>query len=573
MKASQTARSSFPLRKNRALLDLSYILFLITAFFVVEFPSFIRLDTSVLWNNWLYLLLVFALVVLGALVVSLSHVVFKRKPNVPVLVASGLLLFGNILTFAFLPKQIEVPFHWHETYDFSSMELAYYCLSSILTPLIFLVLFAYTPMHWQGSRCWRVILCVAIGATLAMVLYSLIAEWNIYQAIFSGSPISDWGAPTSWAGQKNAYGRFLLLGIFACSYLFVLERKIRYYLPMLFLFVALLFTMAKTAILIGIVVIIAMLIYGVIIGHKSRRLLVFHAIALGLAFILSFLILFLPANNLGFLGSIILSIRRNLDLGGGGTIDARMLMWQKCLDLWRLTPTSISLGYGDYVYPVLISKAMDFEATLGTSHNAFIEGLGRGGIIRVVYFALMLGYLLFLSIRSSIQRKRAAWLSLLLLLCNLFQGVFESSFLLNFSLESLVLAVLIMVPLQAQRQSDELSSPQSCTIHSIFKVVLLCTPLLIGLSLLIRLPYLAGLISLLIVALQIVLWRRLGSDLTLGLVGLSMNACEMILFALFPVANGFDYIALILFPILIAIIYGVITLNSKGTTDLRNRIS
>lgn len=459
--------------KRRSIISLAnqgqkppYLLFNIL-FFVLftnfcclaELPHFINYPNFPIFSVGLEVILAILLFLVGGTLVFLSCVYFKARINPILLGAFGLLsIFAVIGTFS-VPESVEIPYGAHEVVTFTLENKFIYALSSVSGFFGLWIFFNFGPIGKRRRPYWFFFYEGIILFALISIFYSFATEGHIYQEIFSSHSMSGDTAPVSWAGQKNAFGRYILIGIIAELYLIYADRRYCRYVTIAFLSFCLLLTMAKTPIILGVALLWGFFIYMGILNFKKHRVAaIIHLSVAGTA-VLAILILFLiPTDALGGLGSIIASIKNNAEIGGGGTIDTRVVIWGHAIEVWNLTGASRAFGFGDYAFGILMGPAMDMPTYNPTSHNAYLEMLGRGGITRLIIECLLVLYILYRFYKAFRAKRKDVILDAMVFVAILVHSVLESTYLFDCTCEALCLTGMCVIPL-FQDEADKLIEP------------------------------------------------------------------------------------------------------------------
>ncbi len=453
-KAIQPKKRTFErqeMGKPLFLYNLLCFLFLFTSMASSEIPKYMGFTAFPIYSVPLHFLCCAANILLGIVIIVLGHRHFGGKVNWFILIPILALALGEFIALLELPASITVyfpsPVHPDPTtYAFTSEERFRFFLSAICTCLSLYVFFVYAPLGKKNRAVFYFVYEAMIVFALVSVFYSYIKEAESYRQIFSGHLFEPWCAPVAFYGQKNIFARFLMVGVFAELYLVYVDRHYFRYLVAAYLCASILFTADKTIIVILFFLIPMFLVFqGVTLWKERRKTAIAHLSVLGV-FLLGILLLFvIPKQSLG-------PLQRLVDLivsgaHGGGTVEARKVIWDHCLEIWKDSPVSIVFGRGSYAYSYLINNAMDFVTEgIGTSHNVWIEALGRGGILRLLVSVYFLGGFIFILVRNALKKRKDAYLALIFLACMLFHSMLEVSWMMDMMAESICLTFLLVIP-------------------------------------------------------------------------------------------------------------------------------
>ena len=441
---------------------LNALLFVLLANFCClgELPRFMSFPSFPIYSLGLEVLLSVLLALIGSILIWLARRFFGFKPNLLLLCVFALLSVGVLIgTFA-IPESVAIPYGTHEVFVFSTTDKCVYALSSLASFFGLWVFLSIGPIGKNGRPFWFVFYELIVLFALAAIVYSLITEFDVYRDIFRLHSLSDARSPVSWAGQKNAFGRYILVGIIAELTLLYIDRRYYRYVTVVVLFFFLTLTLAKTPLLLGTAFLFGFFVYiGFLEWRARRKIAIAHFAIAGIAALTVIVLFSIPSDYLGGLGSIIASIKSNADIGGGGTIDTRYAIWSHSMEVWGLSGLSRAFGFGDYAFSILIGPAMDMPTYNPTSHNAYIEALGRGGVFRVVLEGIAILYILYRFIKAFRSRRKDAPLRAMVFLLILVHGFLESTFIFDVSYEALCLTALSVIPILSSAGDATMRQP------------------------------------------------------------------------------------------------------------------
>ena len=494
---------------------------------------------------------------LGLAVIFLGIKKMGARINPILFVAFLMLSVGALVGTFSMPDSIAVPYRYHPVITFDLATKWYYALSSIAGFFTVYVLFNFGPYGKTRRGAWFLIFEGMIVFALVAIFYSYATEWGAYHRIFVEHQIDDRYLPVSWVGQKNAFGRYIFIAFLAELYLLYMDRHYwRYLMAGYFLF-SLSVTMDKTAILAAVGILLCFLMFMAVLNWKTHRVIgIIHFVTVALLFGAAITLFFIPIESLGLVGKIVELIKKNADIEGGGTIASRKVIWECCIAVWNDNPISRIFGYGSYAYSRLIAPAMDIKTFMPTSHNAWIEALGSGGILALAIQFILTGYFLVVVIKKVIKKQSCAVLALIFFAGLTFHAVLESVWFFDTTNDALCLTLLAIVPALSSHGSENGAYRGQGTNFKavglgLSRIALILSPSLLAGALLAPFPWLQGLLAVATFAIQFaVIWFYKGNYRRIVLAGIMIIADigAILLARSFPFAASFDSVAVIVVP-------------------------
>lgn len=443
------------------LFSLLCFLFLFSSMASSELPKYIYFESYPVFSFSLLSLCAAINLALGLTIISMGKHFYGGKRNLLILIPLSIILFGEWISLLSLPNTVIVPFvqAWvgePAVYTFSDLDRFSFFLSSFSTLFSLYVLFAYVPLVKKNRGGFYLVYELMVVFALISIIYSYITEPKAYEAIFKEGHLFDgWLAPVSFGGQKNVFGRFIMVGLFAELYLLYLDRRYYRYLMVGYLSFSLLLTAAKTPIVLSILVVLLFLLFMGISLWKEKRVIACIHLGVFLLGALSIVaVLVLPSGINEMVDKFAELIRHNL-ADKGGTLDTRVQIWERCLSLWRDSTFHKIFGYGSYSYSILIRTAMDYGgAVIGVSHNVWVEMLGRGGLMRLIPSIFLVGAFAYLAVLRIKEGRKDVYPSLIFLLAMFLHSTVEVSWMMDLMSESVCLSLLIVIPVLS-KHGDE----------------------------------------------------------------------------------------------------------------------
>ena len=538
--------------KPYAFFSFLLILFFTNSLFLATFADLSDYFGHAGWHDSLEIYSLILSFMLGGYLILLAHRRLGAKPNYFLIGLFSILTITTAISYIWLAPVTKVPYGYGEVITIDEATHYRFCGMSVNSMFTLFILFAYAPCAKKGRGGWFLLMEVFVCFALASFIFSLIREWDKYVYILQTHSIDDQHSPLSWLTHKNVYGRFLLIGIMAELYLIYMDRRHIRYITVGILFIALFTSMAKTPILIAGASLLLFLVFMGVLEFKTRRRMAYVQLGIAATGILAlFILTILPEGSLGALSGLMKAFIHDFQ-GDGGSMDLRQLIWEKSFRLYHQgLPQNRIFGFGDASFSVLIGPAIDFGGYVtGSSHNAWIEMLMRGGIIRLIGGVLITCYVLFYIGKGIYKKQPGAYLSLIFLLGFGFHSSMESLFLLDCSLESMAYTLMIIMPILG-KNPDALPETRGKEIQKKDllaagrNIGLMLLPLALGLAFALPSKIASAILMVLILAGQgfIILFRRNDNRLIAyeSICAVVSDILAVVLFCFFPMRGTVDY--------------------------------
>lgn len=248
---------------------------------------------------------------------------------------------------------------------------------------------------------------------------------------------------SSFFAYRNSYGFVVFLGIVTSLFMHFMNKKWYWFLLTGFFYLALCFTMCKTAMVLGLVLVLAYLIIRFFFSYKEnkkRNLIALASVG--------------GTTLLGIVALIIFSILNQdlfTSLGDLETLKYRFVIWRNVIDLLNQTSWFIGTGFHLFGNILFIFNTSDGETyhhnDTPFAHNGILELIGNGGIVLLVAFVLIVIWILRKYIKHYEEHKSFVIFELVLIFVAFIYMMLESgTFVLPFTLDYSYLSVLICVP-------------------------------------------------------------------------------------------------------------------------------
>lgn len=273
--------------------------------------------------------------------------------------------------------------------------------------LLLILLFIYTGLFIFPKRFTNITFIKFIGygviaLTVVMIFYSYIFEHEkfipfIKALLGNGENIYDYTL-VSFIIHRNAFGMTALIGIIFAFINHTIERKWWYWLFAIFFYINMVFSMCKTSLLIGALLIVIYAVYRLIFTYKEfpkRNKIIL--IGGGCVAFLAVLVVGISILSKGK----ILSPIYGLVAGESSTLDNRTFIWDNCFQLLRANPIYYFFGRGfGLVNEVLLPMNTANGDKVFPTHSAFINLLTEGGFFYLFAYILFMGYCAYVIIKS-----------------------------------------------------------------------------------------------------------------------------------------------------------------------------
>ncbi len=371
-------------------------------------------------------------------------------PSWIILIGLTIALLINMLTIIFFSdKSFSVDLIGGEvdvfTYSIDHLLKLRYIMQLICLFVILFIIIDIVPKLFSLD-----ILYVFSFACILFVLTSIISSYFIdnvryiefIKKLSSPSELYDY-AIFSFFAYRNSYGFVLFLGLIASLFLHSRRHKYYWFIVFGFIYLNLIFTLCKTALILGLLFLLLYLCIRFILSfkeNKKRNIIVFLIITtLCLAGLITFTTI-ITHND------IIKDAIFNT-----GTISYRKVIWHNCLSILNSTSYLFGAGFhifGDILFIFNTSDPVTYHHNdTPFAHNGYLELLGNGGIIFLLVFALILIYTISQYFKRYKNNKQLSLFELSLICVCLIYMILESgTFILSYNIDNAYLSLLILMP-------------------------------------------------------------------------------------------------------------------------------
>lgn len=309
----------------------------------------------------------------------------------PLCIILILLIIGCLLLFI-QPLQIDIcyPNRTGDPFGVSTVvsyqvRLIFFFNYFLILSVFYVVLFVL-PERVKNSKFVLFVVNIICAVGLFAFLFSLITEFTSYglffKNIFSSGEIENI-ATKSFLGHKNVYGALLECSIFTSIIAYTLGKKKVNFIFIGIYYIALFFTLCKTAILIATFTLICFIVFYILFMYKDdkkklmKTTIIIGSIVIALIAISIVCILAIPALR-----------EKILD---NDTVVGREKIWEKGLFIAK-DYIIIGRGYGLYNSLLLNVNVLVLDDPSFSSHSMIISLVGRGGILALISYLSLIGY-------------------------------------------------------------------------------------------------------------------------------------------------------------------------------------
>ncbi len=296
-----------------------------------------------------------------------------------------------------------------EAYNLSLPDKMRSAVHTVLTYVIIYDFIAICPFLSRGKRIYKVLYLAVSAIALAAIIYSYVAEFDIYMTMFSGDPELIKKSPIvqSFTSNRNVYGFLLFAGLASESLLIGSGRRFYHWFFFYFYYANLIFPCSKTCMVISVFFALAFLIYNLVIRVRKHVVkailpLTIFLVVHGLICLFAF-VDFGP--SFGIVHNFFVRIFEDAKEGGTTTFMLRFEQIKNAYDVISVSPTSLWLGFGDVTgmnaYFHSFAEVNQYTAV----DSSIAVSLLQGGIFGGAFFLLGYGYVLALVILTLVKRK------------------------------------------------------------------------------------------------------------------------------------------------------------------------
>ena len=428
---------------------LVMIMFMTTAVFLSEGVAFFQPE----WKAWMtdtQFFLTFGV----ALLLGFIYLIMAKR-HFGVGIQWGWLLFFlalfvcDIVAVYLFPATVEGLNYRDQAFSitFSDMERVRFVMTFGISCFLFYCEFGVFPKTITSRRLLSLFPVIFILVGLSMIVFSLFTEMESYRILFGGIK-GKFPGIHSYTNNGNSYGFVMMACIGACGYMHTKSRNHIFVILMAVFFVACVTSLSRTSWVTSIVLYLFCAIRWFCNHIKRHPWSAIFTFLWPILILVAVLVLAytLPQDSNPFRVFIEMFNRKG---GGTGNMDARVRMWNA---VWTYhlagNPLRAIFGIGDtqalfYLGAYERSAALRYAYPL---HNGLLHMLISGGVIRLVSYFILVGYLFIKGIGVCGRSKVASYCMGLCIVLTV-HGMSENTIFLMTDAKGIVVWFLAVFPL------------------------------------------------------------------------------------------------------------------------------
>ena len=386
-----------------------------------------------LYQHEIIIILCLFILSFGALIFYLAKW-HKYKPSI--IVISGLSLVFIILLIRLLvisPQTFNIVAPGGTAYSFeshlTSFERFKYIVQTLATFAIAFLFIDIFPKAVKKNE-FKYILYTMLAIVYALIICSYFVDFKSYINLITlkGGDINGSGIKSVFP-HKTVYGYVVMIGGFISLLLFAKERKWYWLANVGIIFIHLLFSLSKLAIIIFFVVVAAYLIYVFVTTYKEdpkkHKIILFSVLGAILLLVVIFAVLLIAS------ATVREKVKDIINPSGYNTFTTRVWIWNYAFAI--LKQTSVSLGAGMFYFGSVLKQAnlMDAETAIvnntSQTHNAYISMLANGGVPLLTLYILLIALVVVVLVKHFKKDFNLSLFYSLVLVALLVYGIFEAA--------------------------------------------------------------------------------------------------------------------------------------------------
>jgi hypothetical protein len=323
---------------------------------------------------------------------------------------------------------------------FARFQSLFFALSSALVVYLLIIV---VPKLIKSKTMLMVFLYILVAALVALIVYSVIVEWDQYYLLFTTGDIDYYSPTISLFSNTNVFGYYLSLGIFALGILDSLKHRFWHYGLMLIFTISLLLTITITSYIGAFIFLIAFIAYDLF--HQYKK----HPVSSSIWLVtLGSLIFFAMVGFMLSNQPLARSIREDFIPESMESLRARLMIWRHAKEV--IFQGNLIVGNGFAIANALLQTAIGVEGG-GTPtnrfHNGWLDVTASGGFVGLAFYLVGIGFIVYLVIKRYKYNPRIATTVLFILIGIVIQSVAEAKFFFKADAMGTLGTLLITVPL------------------------------------------------------------------------------------------------------------------------------
>ena len=329
-----------------------------------------------------------------------------------------------------------------------------YVLCFFLACVHFYLFFAVFPKIFPHTRWLRMFCWFGVIMAIAAITYSLIAEWDLYCALFDSTKKIEGTWMMSFTNNENTFAYLILAGICASCILHNGKSRFYYWLLILGLGLFQIFVLSATGVVCSWLLILGYGIYRYVLNvkHKPVRSTMTLLLLIGGVIAIVVLLFTDPFGPGSFLAKLHAEIGSYFGVKGK-TFSTRVATWNIILDTLSSTNMGWAFGIGDFQSRMYLAARhvpiMD-GLTIYSAHSAVMQTLVDGGLLSLAVHLIVLGRFFYVVIKRMSAHSRIAFTSLLCFLILLLHGTMEAPQFLSMDAKGTSILLLTVLPLEVE---------------------------------------------------------------------------------------------------------------------------
>jgi hypothetical protein len=427
---------------------VTLVYLVVTAFFEEGVAYFDPVYTTLMSSTEFYL--TFSLcAVLFLTVIYIAKHYFGIRINWVFFSLVVLLFLIDVVAIVSFPEWTVLTGVYHVT---SSLRLRYITFW-LAACMAFYVFFAIMPKSVRDVNDWNFYFFGGIIIAFSACIYSYFFEWAKYKSFFDYSQVFQlYDAPTSFTNNRNTFGTLLLIGVFSSFYLFKQSNRKLFIFVGVFFFLNIILTMSKTSIFSAALFIAVFSVFYCISTFRVHFLLKLSILLL-VVFCFAFPFLVKPlglADKNPLLQKISAYIANFFNPNFyfyKDSFDLRTDIWSSIFLRTFENPLRAFFGVGDWNFGWFLGFCTDgSHAYIESAHSGLFDVLGRNGLLGCAFYFALLGYFLYVYIKTK-GEKKTNFILLEILVFSLAHGFLEDTNVLNMQTKSMMLLFMSFMPL------------------------------------------------------------------------------------------------------------------------------
>lgn len=276
----------------------------------------------------------------------------------------------------------------------------------------------------SSKTCINVLLIAIIGYVFAAIIYSLIAEQDVYKHFFENwlNLFEKNYFLKSWYGIGNVFGHTLYIGTVALIFLSILTKKYWLSIFSILFFPFIIMSMCRATMISTVILYLGMIIYLIYPAFKKSKWLGLTYISvLGVILLLVLLELFVFKNITFVYEGVTHPLKDIFDIIINRTNEQRANIIEMCYQNATLKDFIFGFGYGlSFLLPRTHGGYIYYM------HNTYFEYIASGGLVYFIFILSFFAISIYKCLRLRKAKRSLCIFFFVLLLSQIIYGFFES---------------------------------------------------------------------------------------------------------------------------------------------------